>query len=314
MRRRGPLLLALLLGTPAAFAARDCEAPLSLDARYLALAGTPSARERVAVTQLLNEAFSPRLIELAEILRARRPGYLRRDVRRRAPNVPVEEFAPAKIRLNESRREGYDRTYRGRFGDVSHRYVPFTDFNRPTMRRLWLAMNLVNRSSERFGRDVTRAVEFGGGDRRVIDERTWAKTDFALAFVLANESLAMAAAQLTSGPVAGLDADQLLRRVMSDQTESPSLMVRLALRLPPGVIGPNGNHVYVDRPLIAAGDALIFSPALESLFALRRPLRFRTYEFGHGCPVAHRRPDHRRPALQIYLDAVMHVIDSLTEL
>ena len=289
-----------------------CEASLSVDERYRRVLGSELA-ERRAVTFLIRDALAPVLFGVGDFVAHLSRARLLADIeraRRELPDLPTRildrelDFIPALPR------RGYDAAYAGQHGDQMFAKVGFTHFNSASVRRLLAAVRVLERYTTEL-EDTLSGIDAFAGAALLLSERTSGGTSLRKTFLVANDSVVLAASQLTSDRREGRDAGTLLRQVGRDDPGTVSLMVKFALALAPGLLGPHGSTLYVRDPLEDSDVGIGFSPRLHhflkearSGFKPRSP-----FEFGFGCPVAHRAPGARRSALQAYLNAVFRIYD-----
>ncbi len=269
----------------------------------------------VIYTHLLNAAFSPYLIAIHNEITAMSAERIQDLNRKYAGEVG---FRRAKTsRLERGVDLGFDSAF------IGERYIhghytnelpaPYNKYNEDVMARLGRAVYLVAtmvRKNLRVKPETDRALS-ESFDLRC--KHTYAGDAVELQMYDAYLSVLQAAAQLTSDPVEGLNPEQLLYAVMSQQSKKPSLMVQLALMMRPKILGENGNYRYFADALDRRGGEITFSSGFRAFQKRHRDefLAFEEpalpYELGHGCPVAHVLPGGQKPGLQYLLDSIMYV-------
>lgn len=303
-----------------AFAKQDeCEGNLTVDERYETLQNRKDLsqkEETIALTNLLNETFTPILMRVVEIINETDVATLKSMNRHKEIKFESVEWAEPPF--------GYD----GRFQFASYVakaqgpdifLAPFNDFNREVMERLDRAIYIV----ERLVRDKLYLADDDDSTLRAFKNsiqlsgnHTYGGDSLEITFKYAFISVLQAAAQLTSDPVGKLTAKELLPMVMSQCGRFPSLIVQMSLMMRPGLLGPVGHRTYIKNPLELKDNRLVFTEHFRGIQKHHKDeflaVNFHErYELGHGCPVAHSRPGMEKPALQHFFDALMHVYGAL---
>ena len=312
----GRVLIALLLHPAWATPREDCAAALtSADAAYARLLERDvrgPTFDRAVVT-LIGQTLDPVLLKL----------------RARIDRISARSFALVRETLVTShldrssaaipagvRGMGFDARYPGLIectGQMEHS-VACTEFNERIMLRLIRAIAVLNHFTWLW-RDEMREDQHVLGGRAVMTAHSASGTDLTEVLWLANDSVLQAAAQLTAEPVAGRTAEWLRRRCWARARGRPSLVNALALALPPGLLGPHGDHHFVRKPLEMKDGELRLSDRYRSFLRLGRE-RFRAraplaWELGRGCPVAHGAADGSITGLDAYLAAIERIYDIL---
>ena len=188
--------------------------------------------------------------------------------------------------------------------------APYTRFNRKVMKKLSLTLTILNDLlKHRFPIEADLAIQQSLSLRC---QRTFVASELDMQMYYGVASIAQSAAALTAEKVAGLSAEKLFTKVMTQHGATPSLVAIHSLILPPAVLGPNGDVLYLAETLsVTDKHQLTFSPKFRGFMKkLRENFQKRekeAYEFGSGCPVGHTMNGMDRSGLQYFLDATMHI-------
>lgn len=295
-----------------------CEENVTIDQKYLEVKKSEAStkEKNVAITHLLNEALTPYLKTLhdkvtqlskPEIIKERRKFSMHPS--RRASSRWYPTSAPIEAR---GQRVGFEGLVFFE-GGVGHLHDgPYTSFNEATMTRVTLAANIFEALI--ISRFSANALEMEQS-YQLRKERTFADVEMNEQMFFGILSTIQSVAALTANPVADLSSEQLLREVITQRGDAPSLVVLHSLVLPPALLGITGNRLYVLHPLERTNKGITFHPAFRAYMKGERDVFMArghdAYEFGNGCPVAHCRNGSERSGLQYFLDAYMYIYDNL---
>lgn len=311
------LLALLILISPLAHAKLDtCESAVTPDQKYGELkASMPNeSRESVALTHLLNSAFTPFLKKIADTINGLSSEELEVFVKRYENLFSQQNWGyppsltAGKYGLNAS----YAGTIEFRTGTSRTFPAPFTEYSKSTAQRLSLAVTI----AENIAREQVLALHgyLLEDSQKLRKECTFTNIDMNEALFFAFSSITEGAGALIASPIQNRSADEVLREVMSQKGRFPSHVVMLALLLPPRMLGQTGGLEFFKNSLVETEKGLSINPEFKAVLKKNRD-RFmasegkQSYEFGHGCPVGHTMNGEERSGLQHILDAVMRIYE-----
>jgi hypothetical protein len=307
------------LGVPGFAFAKSCEDEAgTVDERFekLKANGLSDKENSVAHTKLLNEAYTPFLKEFESRV------Y-------RIPIQKMKELAKELVEFNHDHEVVRERRLRPLENDFNASFkamlmnsatgdgyliAPYTEFNRKAMTKLFAAVTVLSRLTD--AGDLTLPESTTAGAQNLLEERTYAETDFETQMHLSYHALMQSVAALTADPVTNWLPEAMLKNVMKPQGACPSLVVMHSVMLPPRLLGENGNRFYREHAVEDVGNRLMVTADFRSFikfqkdeFAKKEGHKY--YEFMHGCPVGHTQKDDLYSGLQSFTNAVLWVYEAI---
>jgi hypothetical protein len=295
----------------------------------LRLAQSLESKEKtIELTKMLNEAFTPMLKSIYDKTRAMDAKTISKIIEK----LPKTQYSYiTNPRAMQISRGLFTLGFNGLFigngsidlpkqddeeNDFNENYFYFTEFNKTAMGKLLRAVVVVKKITQSMDLHNDQMIE---DNWDLLSEHTHSKTDMDETFHFAFLSVLQSTSALTGDPIGELTADQIVKEVMAQKGNKPSLVVMHSLLLKPGLLGRNGDHVYFKDPIeISSTGELTFSKNFMEFLKYHRakflqndPRYSQDNEFGHGCPVGHRTCGDARPGLQYFLDAIMYIYNQL---
>lgn len=298
--------------------AKFCEDDvLPIDERYKKLQqnGQSEKENSVAYTKLLNETFTPYLQAL-ESATYRVPIKSFRD----AAKILAQKLdeVPSPYRFVKGDTFEFNARFDALFntGAIGNGYLiaPYTKFNRTAMRKLMIA-TMVMAEMQTATNELYVSQSKLGDSENLRDDRTYAENDMDTQMYLSYHAVLQSVAALTADPVPNWLPETMMKNVLKPQGTCPSLVVMHSLMLPPALLGANGNHWYRKNPVEDVGQRLMVTSDFRSFIKHHRDKyaerQLKRYEFMHGCPVGHTRPNDLYSGLQSFLNAILWVYEAI---
>lgn len=296
---------------------RSCEAQMTIDQRYNLVeeSDLTKTQKSVKYTQLMNEAFSPYLVQLHNELIKVSPEKIRALAKKLSEEPRHWTVLAGQVVAGQ--RKGLSAQFKASTEFYNHRHsgirTPYTDFSKEVMTKLGLALTVaMHLSNTNSTLDSDRSIL---ESREFRCARSFVRDDANNQMYIGFASVAQSAAALIAEEVPGWTAEEMLKEVMTQSGKISSAVVIHSIMLPPELLGPYGDTNYFPAPMVQNDRGLTMSPEFRNFikqkrdeFAARRAYPF---EFGHGCPVAHNRPGQERSGLQYFIDAIMYVYGAL---
>jgi hypothetical protein len=293
----GYLIAILLFFSVPAFA--KCENEVTIDQRYTQLRQQKVSGEideveyEVGVTGLLNEAFTPYLVYLNNIIQR-----VERNEIEEMGQVYSDEISTANHRsdpLVHSANSDFNAAFIGfrkvfLTGRPRSVMAPYTEFNSTEMHRLLVAVKVMMFFEDKYARpEEIRSID---ESRRLRDQTTFSRDSIATQMYFAYLSTLQSAAGLTADPIEGWTADEMVRDVMSRGKDCIGMVALHSLMAPPRLIGANGTYFYRANPVEVNDGRLTMTKDFRG-FLRKQKAEFaanyikKDYEHMKGCPVAH---------------------------
>lgn len=305
------VVIILFAFSAAAFA--KCEDDVSIDAQYENLRKSKLTQNELdtGITQLLNAAFTPYLVNLEKLIRE----IPQKDIHKTAKQVSAQIKELVRRHIQPPAGSGFDGRFEGEFVSVIKitDSLPlrssFTGFNKEAVRKLHLAVLTTavlerDHSSPQLEPSISRS-------HNLRARQTYTETDMWMQMYFGYLSALQSAAAFTAERVGNWTAEQMLKEVMRPGSDCLSPVLLHSLMLPPKMLGQNGPDYYRRGVLSESGERLVLSMDFKDFLKTNRLnfLEHKVYEYGKGCPVAHKTPGVDQPGLQKFLDAIMYVYE-----
>lgn len=306
-------LLVLWLCVSSAPAFAKCEDEVSIDVQYEKLTKSNLTRNELdtGITQLLNAAFTPYLVSLEKLIRE----VPAKDIRETAKQVSARIKDLDRRHVQPPAGSEFDGRFEGEFmslikiTDNLPLRSSFTGFSKEAVRKFHLAVLTTavlerDHSSPYLERSINRS-------HNLRARQTYTETDMWMQMYFGYLSAMQSAAAFTAERVGNWTAEQMLKEVMRPGSDCLSPVLLHSLMLPPRMLGENGPDYYRRGVLSESGDRLVLSTDFKDFLKTSRLnfLEKKVYEYGKGCPVAHKTPGMDQPGLQKFLDAIMYVYE-----